>query len=74
MSKKADTVDFAIEEAPVKAAETAKFTKQQLVKAAIFKDRRDAISAVLAGGGLYTMDEAVEKLNDFMTREERKGD
>lgn len=55
-------------QATAKAAETtaAKFTKEQLITAKKFKDRKDALGAVLEDNKTYTVSEAEKLLDNFM--------
>lgn len=60
------------EKKQIKTAETAvinsapKFSKEQLLAAKKFKDRRDALGAVLEENKTYTNEEAEKLLYDFM--------
>ena len=42
------------------------FTREQLLKAKVFRDRRDALGAVLEDGKTYTIQEADKLLDRFM--------
>ena len=43
-----------------------KFPKEQIVKAKVFANHKDAISAILKDGKEYTIEEAVLELQNFM--------
>ena len=43
-----------------------KFTKEQLLKAAVFSNRKDALNVVLEDEKLYSVEEAQDKLEKFM--------
>lgn len=48
------------------AAESTKFPKEQLLKAAIFSDRKDALGVVIQDGEEITIEEAQTRLEKFM--------
>lgn len=48
------------------AAETVKFPKGKLLKAAIFADRKDALGVVIKDGEELTVEEAQARLEKFM--------
>ena len=50
-----------------KAAES-KFTKEQLLTATKFANRRDLLEAVLEADKTYTIDEAEQKMKEFLER------
>lgn len=44
------------------------FTKEQLVKSKTLNLPRDAVAAILEGGKVYTKDQAVRLVTDFLER------
>lgn len=48
------------------AAESVKFPKEQLLKATIFSDRKDALGVVIHDGEKITIEEAQTRLEEFM--------
>ena len=52
-----------------KKEEEVKFNKKQLLLSKKFKDNKDALSAILQGDILYTMEEAETLLKTFMEGE-----
>lgn len=44
------------------------FTKEQLVKSKTLNLPRDAVAAILEDGKVYTKDQAVRLVNDFLER------
>ena len=50
---------------PVCLTEEARFTKDALMRSAMFAGKRDALSVVLSDGETYTADEAYKALERF---------
>ena len=48
------------------AMKSTGFTREQLLKAKVFRGRRDALGAVLEDGKTYTIQEADKLLDRFM--------
>ena len=48
------------------AAELVKFSKERLLTAAIFSDRKDALSVVIKDGENITIEDAQARLEKFM--------
>ena len=48
------------------AAETVKFPKEKLLKAAIFSNRKDALGVIVDDGEEITIEEAQARLEKFM--------
>jgi len=48
------------------AVEATRFPKEVLLKAAIFANRKDALGVVVKDGEEITIDEALERLDNFM--------
>ena len=48
------------------AAEPVKFSKERLLKAAIFENRKDALGVVIRDGEQVTIEEAQTRLDGFM--------
>lgn len=44
------------------------FTKEQLLSANVFRDNRDALNAIIGEDETLTIDEAKDRLNEFMKR------
>ena len=42
------------------------FTKEQMVRAACYRDRRDLVDALLKDGEMYTFEEVNSRINKFM--------
>lgn len=56
-----------VEEAGKKEAQAARrFTKQQLLASARYRDRRDLVSALLEDGKAYTIAEVGQMVDRFM--------
>ena len=51
------------------AAEAPRYSKQQFKESPVYADRLDVIEVVLEDGTLYTMDEAADKVADFLRKE-----
>lgn len=49
-----------------KSQEENKFSKEQLLLAEYFKERRDLVNALLSYGKLYTIKEVEEKIEHYM--------
>lgn len=52
--------------AAVPAKQGVKFTKAQLTEAKRFRERRDALNALLKDNETYTVDEAQKIIDDYM--------
>ena len=50
----------------VKSTNEIKFTKEKLLKATIFSNRKDALGVVVKDGEEITIKEAAERLEKFM--------
>lgn len=46
--------------------EVVKYTKEQILKSAIFVNRKDAVGVVVGDNELLTLDEVAERIEKFM--------
>lgn len=58
-------VSKVVKEVATKQEET-KFTKEQIIKAKKYRDRRDLVNAILVNNNSYTLTEVDELINKFM--------
>lgn len=59
-SKKTETTEIVLED--------KKFTKAQLLKANLFRDRRDILNSVILDDEKLTIEDVTKRIDEFMKR------